>query len=102
MAVKLKLTRMGSKKHPFYRIVATNIENARDSRPLEFLGYYNPMVNPVEVKLDAEKIQQWNENHLHFEAVGTPVEMKQAVNPTVREQCEALGRAVAERLIADR
>ena len=50
----------------------------------------------------AEKIQQWNENHLHFEAVGTPVEMKQAVNPTVREQCEALGRAVAERLIADR
>ena len=59
MAVKLKLTRMGSKKHPFYRIVATNIENARDSRPLEFLGYYNPMVNPAEVKLDAEKIQQW-------------------------------------------
>ncbi len=50
----------------------------------------------------AEKIQQWNENHLHFEAVGTPVEMKQAVNPTVREQCEALGSAVAERLIADR
>ena len=50
----------------------------------------------------AEQIQQWNENHLHFEAVGTPVEMKQAVNPTVREQCEALGRAVAERLIADR
>ena len=50
----------------------------------------------------AEKIQQWNENHLHFEAVGTPVEMKQAVNPTVREQCQALGRAVAERLIADR
>ena len=59
MAVKLKLTRMGSKKHPFYRIVATNIENARDSRPLEFLGYYNPMANPAEVKLDAEKIQQW-------------------------------------------
>ena len=59
MAVKLKLTRLGSKKHPFYRIVATNIENARDSRPLEFLGYYNPMVNPAEVTLDAEKIQQW-------------------------------------------
>ena len=59
MAVKLKLTRMGSKKHPFYRIVATNIENARDSRPLEFLGYYNPMVNPAEVKLDAGKIQEW-------------------------------------------
>jgi len=49
-----------------------------------------------------EKIQQWNENHLHFEAVGVPVEMKQAVNPTVREQCEALGKAMAERLIAER
>ena len=59
MAVKLKLTRMGSKKHPFYRLVAANIENARDSRPLEFLGYYNPMVNPAEVKLDAGRIQEW-------------------------------------------
>ena len=59
MAVKLKLTRLGSKKHPFYRIVATNLENARDSRPLEFLGHYNPMLSPAEVVLDAEKIQKW-------------------------------------------
>ena len=55
MAVKIKLTRLGSKKHPFYRIVATNLENARDSRPLEFLGHYNPMLSPAEV----EKIQKW-------------------------------------------
>ena len=59
MAVKIKLTRLGSKKHPFYRIVATNLENARDSRPLEFLGHYNPMLSPAEVVLDAEKIQKW-------------------------------------------
>jgi len=59
MAVKIKLTRLGSKKHPFYRIVATNLENARDSRPLEFLGHYNPMVSPAEVVLDVEKIQKW-------------------------------------------
>lgn len=59
MAVKIKLTRLGSKKHPFYRIVATNLENARDSRPLEFLGHYNPMPSPAEVVLDAEKIQKW-------------------------------------------
>ena len=59
MAVKIKLTRLGSKKHPFYRIVATNLENARDSRPLEFLGHYNPMISPAEVVLDAEKIQKW-------------------------------------------
>lgn len=59
MAVKIKLTRLGSKKHSFYRIVATNLENARDSRPLEFLGHYNPMLSPAEVVLDAEKIQKW-------------------------------------------
>ena len=59
MAVKLKLTRLGSKKHPFYRVVAANDETRRDGRPLEFLGYYNPMVNPVEVKLDAGKIKEW-------------------------------------------
>ena len=59
MAVKLKLTRLGSKKHPFYRIVAANNETRRDGRPLEFLGYYNPMTNPPAVKLDNEKIKQW-------------------------------------------
>ena len=58
MAVKLKLTRLGSKKHPFYRVVAANDETRRDGRPLEFLGYYNPMTDPAEVKLDAEKVPE--------------------------------------------
>ena len=53
MAVKLKLTRLGSKKHPFYRVVAANDET------LQLLGYYNPMTNPAEVKLDADKIKEW-------------------------------------------
>ena len=48
------------------------------------------------------KIQEWNDTALHFEAVGTPVEMKQAMNADTRSQCEALGQAMAERLIADR
>lgn len=59
MAVKLKLTRMGGKKHAFYRIVAANSETARDGRPLDYLGYYNPMVHPAEVKLDAERVKSW-------------------------------------------
>ncbi|GFH62237.1 MAG: 30S ribosomal protein S16 [Candidatus Desulfovibrio kirbyi] len=59
MAVKLKLTRLGSKKHPFYRVVAANDETRRDGRPLEFLGYYNPMVNPADITLDTDKINQW-------------------------------------------
>lgn len=59
MAVKLKLTRMGSKKHPFYRIVAARDETRREGRPLEFLGFYNPMTNPAQVKLETAKIQSW-------------------------------------------
>ena len=58
MAVKLKLTRLGSKKHPFYRVVAATDETRRDGRPLAFLGYYNPMTNPVDVKLEADQIKE--------------------------------------------
>ena len=61
MAVRLRLTRSGSKKRPFYRVVATNSDARRDGRPLEFLGYYNPMTNPAEVKLDMEKIQKYHD-----------------------------------------
>ena len=59
MAVKLKLTRLGSKKHPFYRVVAATDETRRDGRPLEFLGYYNPMTNPATVEINHEKVQKW-------------------------------------------
>jgi small subunit ribosomal protein S16 len=59
MAIKIRHTRSCSKKHPFYRVVATNSGTRRDGRPLEILGYYNPMTNPVEVKLEREKIQKW-------------------------------------------
>jgi small subunit ribosomal protein S16 len=59
MAVKLRLTRSGAKKRPFYRVVAINSDARRDGRPLEFLGYYNPHANPAEVRLDNEKIRKW-------------------------------------------
>ena len=48
------------------------------------------------------KIKEWNDNELHFEAVGEPVEMKLAMNDEVKKQCEALGKAVADRLLVDR
>ena len=59
MAVKLRLTRTGCKKRPFYRVVAINSTTRRDGRPLEFLGYYNPMSNPAKIELDQEKIKKW-------------------------------------------
>jgi small subunit ribosomal protein S16 len=59
MAMKLRLTRMGSKKRPFYRLVAVNSAERRDGRALEYLGYYNPMTDPVVIKLDEENIRKW-------------------------------------------
>ncbi|WP_029893516.1 30S ribosomal protein S16 [Desulfohalovibrio reitneri] len=59
MALKLRLTRMGSKKRPFYRIVAVNSATRRDGRALEYLGHYNPMVDPEEIKVEQEKVQKW-------------------------------------------
>ncbi len=59
MSVKIRLTRLGSKKKPFYRIVATNTDTRRDGRPLEYLGYYNPRTDPADIKLDSEKLQKW-------------------------------------------
>ena len=59
MAVKIRLTRMGSKKKPFYRIVAINSESRRDGRPLETIGYYKPMTEPADIKVDAEKLKKW-------------------------------------------
>ena len=61
MAMKLRLTRMGCKKRPFYRIVAMNSETRRDGRALDFLGYYNPMEEPSVVKVDPEKAKAWME-----------------------------------------
>lgn len=61
MSVKIRLTRSGTKKLPFYRIVAINSGTRRDGRPLEFLGYYNPNTNPPTVKLDTEKVKAWIE-----------------------------------------
>ena len=59
MAIKIRLTRMGSKKKPSYRIIAVNSETRRDGRPLEYLGFYNPMTDPIEFKVDKEKVQKW-------------------------------------------
>ncbi len=62
MAVKIRLRRMGAKKAPFYRIVVADSRYPRDGRFIEEIGYYNPMVEPKEIKVDAEKAQKWIAN----------------------------------------
>ena len=57
--VKIRLTRMGKKKQPFYRVVVVDGRDRRDGAPIEEIGYYNPMTNPADIKIDAEKAQKW-------------------------------------------
>jgi small subunit ribosomal protein S16 len=59
VAVRIRLTRVGSTKQPAYRVVVTDGRSARDGRSIETIGHYNPRSNPVEVKIDAEKATAW-------------------------------------------
>ncbi len=62
MAVKIRLTRMGAKKNPFYRIVAIDSRKARDGEYIEQIGYYNPVKQPAEVKINADIAKKWLSN----------------------------------------
>ncbi len=59
MSVKIRLARHGAKKRPFYRIVVADNEAPRDGKYLENVGTYNPLLDPAEVSLKAERIQYW-------------------------------------------
>ena len=59
MAVKIRLKRMGMKKHPFYRVVGADVKSPRDGRCIEEIGYYNPMTQPAEIKVDGERAKHW-------------------------------------------
>lgn len=62
MAVKMRLTRIGKKKTPFYRVVIADARAPRDGRFVEEIGYYNPLTEPAEIKIDADKAKQWIKN----------------------------------------
>jgi len=59
MAVKLRLTRVGSKKNPIYRVVAADSRSPRDGRFIEIVGRYNPQTDPSTIELDEAKIKDW-------------------------------------------
>ena len=58
----IRLARFGGKKKPSYRVVVIDKERARNSRSVEVVGYYNPVTQPMTVKLDHDRIQQWIKN----------------------------------------
>ena len=59
MAVKMRLTRMGDKKSPFYRIVVVDSRKARDGEYIDKVGHYNPTCDPAELVIDADKAKDW-------------------------------------------
>lgn len=62
MAVKIRLRRMGAKKAPYYRVIVADSKSPRDGKCIEEIGSFDPMKNPAEIKIDAEKAQQWIKN----------------------------------------
>lgn len=62
MAVKMRLTRLGDKKSPFYRIIVIDGRKARDGEYVDLIGTYNPLTEPATVKIDAEKAKKWIAN----------------------------------------
>lgn len=60
--VKIRLRRLGAKKAPFYRVVVADSRYPRDGRFIEEIGTYNPLTDPVEIKIDAERAQKWIKN----------------------------------------
>ncbi|MDK9709596.1 30S ribosomal protein S16 [Acidaminobacter sp.] len=59
MAVKIRMTRMGAKKKPFYRLVVADSRAPRDGKFIEQIGYYNPISEPAQIKIDEEKAVKW-------------------------------------------
>lgn len=57
--VKIRLTRMGDKKSPFYRIIVADSRAPRDGKFIDIVGTYNPLTDPAEIKIDADKAKHW-------------------------------------------
>ena len=62
MAVKIRLTRLGDKKSPFYRVVVADSRTSRDGKVIEKLGTYDPKTDPAQINIDVEKAQTWIKN----------------------------------------
>lgn len=82
--VKIRLTRAGAKKHPFYRVVAIDSRKARDSRPLEFLGTYDPHHTEARVELKLDEIDVW---------LGKGAQMSDTVRSLVKKTRKAAASA---------
>ena len=100
MAVKIRLTRLGDKKTPFYRVIVADSRSPRDGRFIDILGTYNPLVDPAEIKIDAEKAKKWISNGAkptEAQARTIQKELKRACN--IRSACHATSIGVSLALL---
>lgn len=108
--VRIRLKRVGGKKHPFYRVVVADQRAARDGAFIEQIGTYDPFPNPPEIKLDEEKVNQWLKNGAQpsdsvadllrsagiFEKISTPAPAKEAPKAAEKSAKAEAATAVAE------
>ena len=86
--VKIRLRRMGAKKAPFYRVVVADSRYPRDGRFIEEIGTYNPCVSPAEIKIDAERAQEWIKTGA--QPTDTVRELLKKVNVTEKQGADEL------------
>ena len=82
MAVKIRLTRLGDKKSPFYRMVVADSRCARNGKYIENLGTYNPLKQPFELKLNKERVEYW------LSVGATPTETARELPPAPKAKAE--------------
>jgi small subunit ribosomal protein S16 len=84
MAVRLRLTRIGGRKDPVWRIVAADQRSKRDGRVIEILGHYNAQTDPSTVKVDEEKVRGWLERGAQPSDTVRKLLRTQGIDPSVR------------------
>ena len=97
MAVHIRLTRVGATRRPAYRVIAIDSRRARDGRALEILGYYNPLTNPITIKLEDERIANWVARGARPSAAVQRLMKVAAAGPTLRQRAPAAGAETPEK-----
>jgi len=81
LSVKIRLRRIGAKKHPFYRLVVADTRSPRDGKFIEILGTFDPMTDPVKLTIDQEKIKAWLKKGARPSDTGPPSHRKRPLRP---------------------
>ena len=103
MAVKMRLTRLGDKKSPFYRVVVADSRKTRDGEYVDLIGTYNPLKTPEEVNIDVEKAKKWlSQGAQPTDTVKAllvksgAIEQKKSVSKSKKTACAPAKKAKAE------